>query len=173
MVSLFGVDDVGEGDEAESADVSCVEGAVVGGGVFAVRMRDEVFAPWGSGGFGDAGGGASDGHSGGLMRGGHDDFDVVWVEVAVCDGDGGGVEDRGDVVLRSDVRGDGWGGGCVETIFLDVSLENLGRCRGDKTWGGGRHAARRGREAIGLRWMLGGGGATGDGGRWHCRGREW
>ena len=69
------------------------------------------------------------------MCGGHDDFDVIRVEVAVCDGDGGGVEDRRDVVLCGDVCGDSGRGGRVEAFFLDVTLEDLRRGGGDDAWG--------------------------------------
>lgn len=167
MVGLLSVHDVGEGDEAEATHVGGVEGAVVGGGVFAVRVGVELFRPRGAGGFRDAGGGASDGYSGGLVRGGHDDFDVVWIKVAICDGNGGGVENGRDVVFCGDVRGDRGGGG-QETFFLDVAFEDLRGGRGDDAGGGGAHAAGRGGEAVGLGGMLGGGSRAGDGWRWHC-----
>ena len=64
-----------------------------------------------------------EGQAGGLVGGVGDDLDGVGVEVAVGDGGGGGVEDRGDVVFGLDVGGDG--GGAGDDGFLDVALEDL------------------------------------------------
>lgn len=149
MVGLFRVHDVREGDEAQTANVGCVERAVVGGCVFAVGMCDEVFGPGRASGFANTSGVAGDVHGSGLMSRGHDDLDIVGVEMAVCDGDGGGVEDWGNVVFCSDMRRNGRRGGRMEAVLLNVTFEDLGRGGRDHAWRGGAHgAAGRGGEAV-------------------------
>lgn len=134
MIGLLGMHDVREGDEAQTANVGRIEGAVIGGCVLAIGMCDEVFGPRSACGFANASGTAGDVHGSGLMGGGHDDLDVIRVEMPICDGDGGGIEDWGNVVFCRDVRRNGGRGGRMEAVFLDVAFEDLRRGGRDHTW---------------------------------------
>ena len=87
VVCLLGVDDIGEGNEAEPSHVVCVESAVVGCRVLPVRMcriDRESGMVWLRG--VDAVGCPRDGYGRRLMGGVCDDFHIVRIQVVVCYG---------------------------------------------------------------------------------------